>query len=326
MPVLNDADDLYLGTLAVSAAYLGAVQAWTPPALPENTVAPVLGGSVSVGGTGTVTNGTWTQSPTSYRYQWQRLITGVWTDISAATANSFVYVDEGDHRVQLWAENGVGESTDPAISNVVTVTLSSGLATFANPNAYAALSSGDMVMSYTGAGGNVANVISSAAILEPTYFELHAHHSGAGYVGAQLYAESSNTLIDYGVLGQWYDRYGVYFGVNDRYSTALYAFYGKPTEEISTTVTASDFGDPPLDIGLHFAVSGRNVWIRSTVDLTWFGGGNPALGTTPSLVVGGTEPIRFGAASNNASNHATILTPDQFTGTPPAGFRLGVAA
>jgi hypothetical protein len=46
--------------------------AFTPPVPipPVNTVAPVASGTARVGNTLSVTNGTWTNSPTSYTYQW----------------------------------------------------------------------------------------------------------------------------------------------------------------------------------------------------------------------------------------------------------------
>jgi hypothetical protein len=40
--------------------------------IPANTVAPSLSGTATVGQTLTIANGTWTNSPTSYQYAWQR--------------------------------------------------------------------------------------------------------------------------------------------------------------------------------------------------------------------------------------------------------------
>lgn len=59
---------------------------------PVNTVAPVISGSAVVGNTLSVSNGTWTGSPTSFAYQWQRDNQGggTYTDIPAATASVYV--------------------------------------------------------------------------------------------------------------------------------------------------------------------------------------------------------------------------------------------
>ena len=53
----------------MSAAITAGLSTEIPPA---NTVAPVASGTGTVGQNLTVTNGTWTMSPTSYAYQWLR--------------------------------------------------------------------------------------------------------------------------------------------------------------------------------------------------------------------------------------------------------------
>ena len=57
-------------------------------ALPANTAAPAASGSLTVGSTLSCTTGTWTNSPSSYSYQWTR--NGV--NISGATAATYVTV------------------------------------------------------------------------------------------------------------------------------------------------------------------------------------------------------------------------------------------
>ena len=79
----------------------------TVPA-PANTVAPAVSGAAEPGDTATATTGTWTNSPTSYAYQWQELITGVWTNISGETASTYLTDHDGIFRVRVTATNAYG--------------------------------------------------------------------------------------------------------------------------------------------------------------------------------------------------------------------------
>jgi hypothetical protein len=58
---------------------------------PFNTVAPAISGTAKVGSTQTVTSGTWTNTPTSYAYQWQKSADGIsWLDLSGETNSTYV--------------------------------------------------------------------------------------------------------------------------------------------------------------------------------------------------------------------------------------------
>lgn len=85
-------------------------------AAPVNTVAPVVSGASEVGDTATVTNGTWSGSPTSYSYQWQLDS----SNISGATSSSYTTEAEGSLRCVVSATNDDG--TTAANSNALTIT------------------------------------------------------------------------------------------------------------------------------------------------------------------------------------------------------------
>ena len=87
-------------------------------AVPVIVVDPVISGSVILGEMLTTTNGVWSNSPSSYSYQWQR--DGI--DISGATSSNYTVVGD-DVRAEITcdvvATNGSGSST-PATSNTLT--------------------------------------------------------------------------------------------------------------------------------------------------------------------------------------------------------------
>jgi hypothetical protein len=58
-----------LGVLAVALGVWAGAAVAAPPA---NTTAPTISGTPKVGETLTAQNGTWSNSPTAFQYQWQR--------------------------------------------------------------------------------------------------------------------------------------------------------------------------------------------------------------------------------------------------------------
>lgn len=59
---------------------------------PVNTVPPVISGTPTVGQTLSCNTGTWTNTPTSYAYQWQRetgVSTGIYANITGVTVNQY---------------------------------------------------------------------------------------------------------------------------------------------------------------------------------------------------------------------------------------------
>jgi hypothetical protein len=91
---------------------------------PVNTVAPVLSGTATVGQTLSVTNGTWTNPPTSYSYDWRR--NG--TSIGAANQNTYglTVADNGANItcvVTATNSGGSGTATSNSLGPVGTVSL-----------------------------------------------------------------------------------------------------------------------------------------------------------------------------------------------------------
>ena len=62
---------LLVGVSAAAALTAGVAQAGTTVA-PVNTAPPTITGTAQVGQTLTASNGTWSNSPTSFAYQWVR--------------------------------------------------------------------------------------------------------------------------------------------------------------------------------------------------------------------------------------------------------------
>lgn len=98
--------------LAALAAGVLAASAFA--AAPSNTAPPQVSGTAQVGKSLTVSNGTWTGSPTSYSYQWQRCTTSTCGNITGATQQSYT-VREADAghtlRAVVTATNADGSST-----------------------------------------------------------------------------------------------------------------------------------------------------------------------------------------------------------------------
>jgi hypothetical protein len=93
------------------------------PAAPANATPPSISGTVAVGQTLTASNGSWSNDPTGYSYQWQDCDSSGanCTDFSGATSGTYT-VAGGDvgHtiRVVVTAENGGGSTADNSAATV----------------------------------------------------------------------------------------------------------------------------------------------------------------------------------------------------------------
>src|SRR6266404_1569238 len=80
-------------TLAVmlALAAVGILATAAAAAAPQNTSAPSISGTPKVGSTQTADNGTWSNTPTSFAYQWQRCASDgtACGDITAGTSKTY---------------------------------------------------------------------------------------------------------------------------------------------------------------------------------------------------------------------------------------------
>jgi hypothetical protein len=119
-------------------------------AAPGNTANPTITGTAKVGETLNVSNGTWTGSPTSYTYRWQRCTSSTsCTTIAGATAQTYAVraTDAGRTlRAIVTATNADGSST--ANSNM-TATVAAGSTAGAPVNTARPSVSGDAIVGGT---------------------------------------------------------------------------------------------------------------------------------------------------------------------------------
>jgi hypothetical protein len=97
------------GILLLAASAFGSTKE-----TPSNTVQPSISGTAAVGEELTANQGTWTNGPTAYGYQWQRCTTAGCSDISGATGKSYGVrtADAGNTlRVAVTATNASGSAT-----------------------------------------------------------------------------------------------------------------------------------------------------------------------------------------------------------------------
>ena len=104
------------GALAVAASVLVGVGSAVSQAAPSNTSLPSISGSAKDGSLLTASHGSWTNSPTSYAYAWQRCDNsgGSCTAIAGATSKQYTLTSADVNnrlRVQVTATNSSGSGT-----------------------------------------------------------------------------------------------------------------------------------------------------------------------------------------------------------------------
>ena len=106
------------GTVTINGNWMEAWEAITsgPPPAPVNSTLPVISGTTTINSVLTSTNGTWTNSPTSYAYQWKRGATNIGTNANTYTLVAFD--STADITCVVTATNAGGST--PATSNTIT--------------------------------------------------------------------------------------------------------------------------------------------------------------------------------------------------------------
>jgi len=104
--------------IGINIAVKGAKVSGPPPApaAPVNSTLPVISGNTTVNSLLTSTNGTWTNSPTSYAYQWKRGATNIGTN--ANTYQLVAFDSTAEITCVVTATNATGST--PATSNTIT--------------------------------------------------------------------------------------------------------------------------------------------------------------------------------------------------------------
>ena len=95
---------------------VGGAQKSAPLGAPVNTVSPVISGTTTLGSVLTSTTGTWTNSPSSFTYQWVRGFINVGTNANTYT---LVQADSASAITCVVTATNASGST-PATSNIIT--------------------------------------------------------------------------------------------------------------------------------------------------------------------------------------------------------------
>lgn len=187
---LSSADRTSLGS------YLGAKWAVSGfPSAPAVSVAPVITGTPRTGDTLLATTGSWTGSPSSYSYQWQRSLTsgGSLVDITSATNPTYV-VSEFDVgyfiKVAVSATNGVGTSS-AAMSLETTAVVDIAPTNTAVPLITGTTRTGATLTATTGSWTS-----SPSPSTTYTYQWKRANTSGGSYTGISSGVNSTYVLTD----------------------------------------------------------------------------------------------------------------------------------
>lgn len=168
------------------------------------------------------------------------------------------------------------------------------------------------------------DVVASAFVPTPiagrAYIEAEIFHGGRHAAGVSLWGESPERLRDDAHPGRSYGAAGASAQVVSAWAMVAYANYGLPGDTKLEMAALS--GAPGQRVVVQVAVDAgaRAVWMRLAGTRGWAGGGDPATGARPTLVLDGDGPILVGGNVSDPASHLELLAPSRHWGAAPAGF------
>lgn len=166
----------------------------------------------------------------------------------------------------------------------------------------------------------VASAFASAPVRGRTYVEAAIFHGGQHAAGVSLWGESPDRLRDDAHPGRSYGAGGASAQAVSAWTMVAYANYGLTGDTKVELGTLP--GTPGQRIVVQVAIDAdsRAVWMKLSTADNWAGGGNPATGARPTLVLDGTGPIRVGGNVSSPASYLELLAPAAHAGPAPAGF------
>jgi hypothetical protein len=272
-------------TLASSAATSVVVAA-----APVNSAVPVISGQAAQGQTLTTSNGSWTNTPTSYVYQWQDCTSSVCANISGATSSSYT-VQSSD----------VGDAIDVVVT--ATNPMGFGSATSAKTSAVVAVPS-------------PAPVSNTAA---PTI-------TGTATVGQQL-TTSPGTWSNCGTGCTYTYQWDDCSGVSGGYGTGCSVASGSPTNQTTYTIVNGDYtgctGGCYIQVLVTATASGGGQATHASPATSQVTSGSNSSGSSSSY--GGSSIQQVQLAANTGTGFSTFQSHNNRTVYVPNGGGIFVA-